>query len=239
MFRIKLITKLIHINENIFFYPKLKKIYQKIISTESPVILDVGSNKGQSIDFFLNIYPDSIIYGFEPNERLARDLAIKYKKNVNIKIFNCGISDKKGKLILSETITSETSTFEELNYDSDYLKLKAKILGVSPKNIISNKYEVDVVTLSEFISQNKIKKIDILKIDTEGHEYKCLLGLFGNGEHCNIKYMQIEQHYDDMYSNIATFGAINELLAKNDFTILEKIKHGFGDFEEIVFAYNK
>ena len=49
--RTKLIQSIIHINENIFFYPKLKNFYKSIINNDV-CILDVGSNKGQSIDFF-------------------------------------------------------------------------------------------------------------------------------------------------------------------------------------------
>ena len=69
--RIKLIQLLIEINEKIFFYPKLKSFYKNAsININSPVILDVGANKGQSIDFFKSIYPDCLIYAFEPNPRL-------------------------------------------------------------------------------------------------------------------------------------------------------------------------
>lgn len=52
-FRIKIIQKLVHINEGIFFYPKLKRFYIKNLRKKNLCILDVGANKGQSIDFFL------------------------------------------------------------------------------------------------------------------------------------------------------------------------------------------
>ena len=51
--RTKIIQSLIHINEAIFFYPKLKKFYKDNLKNASVSILDVGANKGQSIDFFL------------------------------------------------------------------------------------------------------------------------------------------------------------------------------------------
>ena len=66
--RIKLIQELININEQIFFYPKLKSFYKNkidIVPNSLPItILDVGSNKGQSIDFFSKIYKDVVIYAF-------------------------------------------------------------------------------------------------------------------------------------------------------------------------------
>ena len=38
------------------------------------LIIDVGANKGQSIQFFLKNFPDAKIIGFEPNERLNKFL---------------------------------------------------------------------------------------------------------------------------------------------------------------------
>ena len=50
--RTKLIQKLVHLNEAIFFYPKLKFFYTKNLLNDKICVLDVGANKGQSIDFF-------------------------------------------------------------------------------------------------------------------------------------------------------------------------------------------
>ena len=49
--RSRLVQKLIHINEAIFFYPKLKKFYKTHLNQNRINIIDVGANKGQSIDF--------------------------------------------------------------------------------------------------------------------------------------------------------------------------------------------
>ncbi|MCF8449728.1 MAG: FkbM family methyltransferase [Taibaiella sp.] len=237
MLRIKLITALIHLNESLIFYPRLKRFYKNNIKKTNPVIIDVGSNKGQTIDFFLSHFKDSVIYGFEPNRDLYLGLCEKYKHNKNITITNCGVSDKEGKLLFNETIMSETSTFETLNLDSDYLKMKSKVLGVSPDGIIKKSYEVDVVTLYSFIQKIKIEHIDVIKIDTEGHEYKCMLGLF---EKPGIKvgFIQLEQHNNDMHANKVTSDTINDLLNANNYKLFTRIKHGFGDFVEAVYAYN-
>jgi FkbM family methyltransferase len=194
----------------------------------------VGANKGQSIQFFLKLFPGAVIYAFEPNPRLFKMLQKKYHGKKNIKLFNKGISSENGKLVLHETITDETSTFEELNYDSGYLKRKAKILGVKPDEVIHNRYEVDVITLNDFIAETGIQKIDIVKIDTEGHEHKCLEGLF-NGNKIDIDYIQLEQHYDDMYLHAGNVSSITGLLQQNHFNATANIKHGFGSFEEIIF----
>ena len=236
--RIKLIQLMIEINEKIFFYPKLKSFYKNTSThLNSPVILDVGANKGQSIDFFKSIYPNCIIYAFEPNPRLFTALRKKYCDFKNIHLINKGVSKANGVLELKETVTDETSTFEELNYGSSYLKMKSAILGVEPKDIVLKTHQVQVIKLSDFITENKLNEIHVIKIDTEGHELKCLMGLFSN-TNPNIKYIQLESHNDDMYFQKSEKQTISELLTKNGFPHYFKISHGFGDFEELIYSKN-
>ena len=79
--RSRLVQKLIHINEAIFFYPKLKKFYKTHLNQNRINIIDVGANKGQSIDFFLKINKNATINSFEPNKKLFHLLQNKYKTN--------------------------------------------------------------------------------------------------------------------------------------------------------------
>lgn len=145
--RVKFIQFLIEINEKILFYPKLRAFYKKRFSIsfskdEKFIVFDVGSNRGQTIDFFLSINRSSIIYAFEPNPKLFQELQRKFGSNTNIKIFNLGISNVNGELLLKETITDETSSFEDLNYNSNYLKMKANVLGVKKEELVSKEYLV-------------------------------------------------------------------------------------------------
>ena len=237
--RISLIQTLIDINERMLFYPKLKsfyrnKVYNNLLPKNLVTIFDVGANKGQSIDFFCKIFQNPIIHAFEPNPVLYKKLVNKYQKSTNIFIHNLGISDINGELELNETVTDETSTFEKLNYESNYLQMKANVLGVKKEDIIKNKYFVNVIRLDDFIKKMKINKIHILKIDTEGHELKCLKGLFIN-EVCDINHIQIESHNDDMYMTDEHKNDIPLLLKSKGFSKCTIVKHGFGDIDECIY----
>lgn len=238
--RTKIIQKLVHINEEIFFYPKLKKFYKDNLLSKEVKIIDIGANKGQSIDFFLNIYPNAEIDSFEPNKKLFSFLQNNYmsKNNSrkNIKLHNLGLSNIKGELIFHENILDETSTFEELNLNSKYLQKKAKVLGVTKENIIVDNYKVNVIRLSDFILQNPGVLYEILKIDVEGHELQCLQGLFNDElKTIPIRFIQLESHNDDMYLSNNQHNDIEILLNKNGFFKKTEIKHGFGDFSEIIY----
>jgi FkbM family methyltransferase len=235
--RTKIIQSLIHINEAVFFYPKLKKFYKENLINASVCILDVGANKGQSIDFFLGINPNAKITAFEPNKKLFQFLQEKYHSNANINLNNLGVSNTNGELEFNENILDETSTFESLNLDSKYLEKKAKVLGVTKESIIVDKYKVAVVTLSEYLKLNDNSFFDVLKIDVEGHELQVLEGLFSNGIQFKIRLIQLESHNDDMYLSNSKHGDIDQLLNKNGYFEIAKIKHGFGDFAEIIYEY--
>lgn len=233
--RVSLIKKIIDLNEKLFFERRMKRFYKN--DREINLVIDVGANKGQSIDFFLSINSKCKIYAIEPNPDLFALLIKKYATNSNIKIFNCGISNMVGSKLFFENVLDYTSTFEELNMNSEYLKKKAQILGVAKEAIIKKSYPVNVTTLSKFINdQSLTENIDVLKIDTEGHEYYCLLGLFSDKLFAKIKYIQLENHNDNMYANGIKFGQINELLNQNNFFECKKIKHEFGNFDEVIFS---
>ncbi len=236
--RVKAIQFLIGVNEDLIFYPRLQAFYKAAINVTNPVILDVGANKGQTIHFFLKLFPKATIYAFEPNHKLYKKLIIKFGELPNVKLVNKGVSNQNGTLILKETITDETSTFEELNFSSKYLKMKSKVLGVKPQELVADSFEVEVIKLCDFINEQNLQHIDIIKIDTEGHELKCLEGLFEK-KSSTVDFIQLEHHHDDMYLHAISDNDIEKVLQKNGFILNKKIKHGFGDFDELLFKSNR
>ena len=233
--RVNLLKFLINLNERMIFERKLFSYYQK--KSKKNVFIDIGANQGQTIDFFLRLNKKSEIFAFEPNRNLFKKLVEKYSNFPNVKLFMLGVSDEDGFKTFYENVFDFTSTFEKVNENSTYLQKKGKVLGVKSGNLIKDSYEVEVVRLSTFIKSMKINHIDILKIDTEGHELACLQGLFDNKFECDIDIIQTEKLNGDMYKT--NFISIVELLKQHNFKIAKEIKHGFGNFEDVVFLKNE
>jgi len=233
-----LVMKLVMLNEKMIFDKRLIKFYKSNFQNKINVVIDVGANTGQSIDLFLKLNPNCKIISFEPIPSLYQNLKRKYSDKPNIHLFQLGISDVAGQKTFYENIFQCTSTFEELDLTSEYLKTKSKVLGVKPDEIVKESYPIEVTTISDFINNRLTEKIDILKIDTEGHEYACLTGLFKNKLNCDIEYIQLEQHTDDMYLNRKSPDEIYDILNKNGYEIEAIIKHGFGDLVDLVFRKN-
>jgi len=98
--------------------------------------------------------------------------------------------------------------------------------------MIVDTYEIPVIRLADFLNTyHTYKKIDLVKIDVEGHEYDVLQGLFPLKNH--VKYIQLEEHGDDLYLNNKE--KIVKLLQNNNFEKVESIKHGFGEIYDVIY----
>lgn len=234
--RIKIIRWIIAQFELYLFERKSSLFYREMFKNKILTVVDVGANRGQTINFFLKSNPNSSLFSFEPNPKLSKDLKEKYKNYENVEIIQFGVSNKIGNRIFYENILDESSTFEELNMDSKYLKMKASILGVKPEKIVKKSYPVKVTTLDHFFKERNLEIVNVLKIDTEGHELKCLEGLFESAPCQDIKIIQFEMHFDDMYIKNKSYEDIKTLLNKNNYFEIKKIKHGFGNFYEYFYS---
>ena len=116
----------------------------------------------------VNINPDASVFGFEPHPKTFD----KLKKNIesfacnSISIFNVGLSHQKEKLFLYDHSQADGTAHASIH--------KGVIEQIHNSSSIC--YEVDVDILDDFVSRLNIKKINLLKIDTEGNELNVLLG---------------------------------------------------------------
>ena len=132
-----------------------------------------------------------------------------------------------------------TSSFEKINYDSNYLKFKTKILGLDRKENNQKEYDVDVVTLSNYIEKNISSNIDLIKLDVEGHEYECLKGLFDVSLNLNIELFNLSIIMMTCTKILLPFDKIDNLLQINNFKLIGKFNNAFGDFEDLLYKKTK
>ena len=92
-------------------------------------------------------------------------------------------------------------------------------------------------TEKEIDNNKNIKKIDLLKIDTEGYEFNVLKGASLILK--KIKLVYFEHHYDDMIIKNYKFGDIHNLLKKKKFKMIKKSKMIFRKSFEYVYENQK
>ena len=215
-----------------FFYQKKKyQFLKKKISGNIDVFFDIGSHHGTTIKEFLKIFSINKIYAFEPSKKNYLKLKenvekIQKIKSVDIKICQLGVGKKEEILQLNEITDGVSNTFNKLDLNSDYFKKKQLIttwFGI--KKFFSNKLSTKIITLKNFIKQEKIEKIEFIKIDTEGFELNVLLGLEDHIK--KVKFILFEHHYDTMIIKKYNFSDIHKLLINSGFEQIFKIKMPF------------
>jgi FkbM family methyltransferase len=226
-----------------FFY-KLKILkFLKKKKKNFDIIFDIGAHHGESINFFLENFKIKKIYSFEPspiNYRILKKNYLLFKnkfKNSSIIIENLGISDEVKRKTLKQFLDSSSSTLNQINTFSIYYKKKNKILyGKEDKNFYT-RINIKTITLFDYIKRNRINRIDFLKIDTEGYEYKVLLGL--KKYISKVRLIMFEHHYDDMIIKNYNFSEISSLLVKNKFKKIFKLKMPFRKTFEYIYENTK
>ena len=198
----------------------LKKYLSKV---NNPIVLDVGANIGNYSKTVMEINNSATVHAFEPLPKNYEQL----NQIDNINSYNLGCSDENGSIKFYNF--EGGSTFASIYQDV--------IESIHKKQSIE--FDIDVIKLDDFISSNDIIQIDLLKIDTEGHELAVLHGASNAIKERKMKAIHFEFNVMNVISRVF-FKDIFDLLENYSFyrmlpTGLVKLDYNTIDCE--IFAY--
>jgi FkbM family methyltransferase len=156
-------------------------VLERIRASGTPVdtIVDVGANIGEWSLAATEIFPEATVYSFEPASDTFEELERRLRGRRVIAVHGA-LSDMSGtRTLRSVPGMSWMSSLEEL--DLTRLNVEA-----------SETEDVPCFTLDEFCATHGLDSIDILKIDTEGHELAVLHGARGLLDTASVGYIQFE-----------------------------------------------
>jgi len=194
-------------NGELYIIESIKRYYdnQKII------IFDVGANRGKYASLINKNIDNSTIHCFEIVPQTFNLLTKNLSLNENIVLNNFGLSDiDKIEKVTWFTKEDSGSSINPLPWQSSSEQLECKV--VSGDNYCHN---------------NNIEKIDLLKIDTEGHELSVLNGFKNLIREGKISIIQFEYGFTYIPSK-TTLGDIYELLAPYGYSIGRIYPQGVG-----------
>ena len=210
-----------------------KAINKKLVVLNLKTIIDIGAHKGEFLNNIISLKKKIKVYSFEPQSKIFKEFKNNFKNKKNIFIYNLAISNVCKNKRLNINIKTSTSTFSDYNENSYWKKTKDFLLAGINKSSIINSEIIKSITLDKFCKKKNIKNIDLLKIDTEGHEFEVLLGaknLLKN----DIKYILIEIHLSKIYKNYNK-NSIERILKNNNFFLIKKFKFPFLLFEDRIY----
>ncbi len=206
------------------FFEKKKKIFKSLINLNSPLIIDIGAHKGETILEMKKIFPSSQIHSFEPDPQTFSLLKKNTKKIKNIFLNNSAISNKNSnKLKFYRHEFSKLNSFKKINIKGDVIKQYLSFHKNKNKNKIYNKpIYVKSLKLDSYCKKSDIKKIDILKIDVQSSEKECLRGSLKILKNTNVIYTEINFH--DMYETSYNFYDLESIIVPMGFSLFCLVK---------------
>lgn len=166
----------------------IKYLARKLQNANGPILVfDVGANLGFWSQALLKNFKNPVnLFAFEPSQRTFYELknnlktANNFPEGTGISVFNIGFSDTEGVSILHSD--KDFSGIASL-YERNLSHVKVDLNG---------KEEVNLKTLDSFCLEQRISKIHLLKLDTEGHELNILKGAKRIIESSSIDFIQFE-----------------------------------------------
>jgi len=229
IFFFNVIDKLIH-QKRILLCLKKKKL-------NINCFIDVGSHRGTYTDLIIKNFNVNKVLMFEPQKYIFKIIKKKYKDFKFIKIFNNAISNKNKLQKIYINRHDLTSSLTKLDETNPYLQHKAKLFASNnTQSLIKKTYDVKTIRLNDIIKKNDIKKIDLLKIDTEGHELQVLIGLSKSIK--KVSFILIEFHRNKIYFNYSS-KKIHNYLIKNSFVLEDTFKFPFTYWEDRFYKNKK
>lgn len=140
---------------------KYKSEYYLPEKLNPKIIFDIGGNIGITSIYLAKLFPDSLIYSFEPMPENFEILQKNISQYKNIRAFNYGLGSKNGSFKVY--LSSDPENYGGISFYPD-------AHGNQEKSYIS----CEVKNVNEIINDLEVESIDLIKIDTEGAEYDIL-----------------------------------------------------------------
>ena len=187
-------------------------LLNEIKFNEGDIIFDIGANTGDLKIYFNNKKTKIKYYGFEPGKIEFESLKMN---NLNDNIFNLALGKTNDVLpFYYYPEYGDSSLVEMIGY--------------------SEKYNVSVQTLSDFIKKNKLTetKIKLIKLEAEGYEPEILEGLDVFSK--NVEYISADLGFERGINQESTYPESKDFLIKRNFKIIS-----INDRRRVVLFKNK
>ena len=196
------------------------------------VVFDIGMNRGYSSLRFAEFDNCSMVYGFEIDD-VTYDKAV-YHKKLNpqladkLKLHNFGISNKNSKEELYFLKGADTLSTLEPDFVDIEFQLKAAKDKVETK-LVEVRRASEVI--EHIIERDNIKSKIVLKIDTEGSEYKIIDDLIQSNTINNVDLILGEGHkFCDEDIGLKLENAGFKLIKRTDFDIVYNFAYVKGEY---------
>jgi FkbM family methyltransferase len=195
--------------------------FTRHLNKKIEIIVEAGARYGEESIAMASIFKDAKLFSFECNPNTVEICKNKLKDVSNISFIPIGLGDKNEQLPFYSYIENNDGA-------SSFLKrIDAERTQVQTGTI-------DIIKLSDFVSDHNISTIDLLCMDVQGYELNILKGCGDFIKNIkfvimeepkpiiNTKYLPVNVH--SKYINSPTSQEINAFMTEHNFVEIERIK---------------
>lgn len=181
---------------------------------DAACVFDVGANIGMFTLFVSQHYPEARVYAFEPVKRIFEALQVNAELyGRNVRLFQFGLAEAEKQATFSfylnyparsglkefasasdeERVTRQFLRNKQETSDSEMSELAAAADELLKDKFVSEDYECALRRLSDVIREEKVERIDLLKVDVQHAELQVLRGI-ANDDWDRIQQVAMEVH---------------------------------------------
>ncbi len=144
----------------------LDQVFARFVDDGS-VVLDVGAHSGHTAKLLSRRVGSGRIYAFEPSPytRSLLERTVRFKRLNNVTIVPFGLSDEPGENVLSAPLKKTGAVGFGLSH-----------LGADTSGREVRRETVRLTTLDAFADEEKLSRLDFIKADIEGWEFRMIKG---------------------------------------------------------------
>lgn len=180
---IKMELNISNLVDHCVYFSTDQKAFDKFISFLKPAdtVVDIGANIGYTTLLFSKACPNGNILSIEPSKELIATVNnhLLLNETKNVKTFNVGLGENEKTVQLYKV--SESNSGMNRIFEEDDVPFSSE--------------SITIRTLDNILQENQITKIDAIKIDVEGYEYKVLKGAYNTlKSQAPILLVEIDDH---------------------------------------------
>jgi len=190
----------------------LKRVARYVKST-SPTILEAGAFDGRDTERFAQLWPEGIVYAFEPMPSLAAKVREATADLANVVLVEAalGVDD-------SGSVDLYTFAEDQNEHGSSSILRPGDHLDVAPEIQFHRKLTVRSIMLDEWFSSIERTSIHLMWLDLQGAELKVLeRGVLALSK---TEVIHIEVSRRPLYEGGATFRQVHRFLRHNGFKLM-------------------
>jgi FkbM family methyltransferase len=192
----------------------------------APVIIDGGAHVGETVDAFRSVVPHAKFHCFEPDTSLAAGLQAKFAGDCNVHVVAAALGAEPGMAVFNINASRPTSS---LLPAAKGLQPELQGLCRTVKQV-----EVPLTSIDAYFANQRMERIDIVKLDLQGYDYHALIGASRVLQ--VVRVVMVEVLFIEIYQGCHLFPDILHLMGEHGFKLFTLSGIHYGAHDELLWA---